>query len=74
MSADPLRCAVHDDVSTVVDGANKVATGTKGVVHHNRHTSFVGNFGNGLEVRNVVPRVANALDIYGLGLVIDLVG
>jgi hypothetical protein len=31
----------------------------------------VGNLGNGLEVGHVVPRVADALDVDGLGPVVD---
>ena len=32
---------------------------------------FVGDLGNSLNIRNVVPRVANALNVDGLGLVVD---
>lgn len=31
----------------------------------------MGNLGNGLEIRHVVARVANGLDIDGLGLVVN---
>lgn len=32
---------------------------------------LVGDLGNGLEIGNVVPGVTNALDVDGLGLVVD---
>lgn len=39
--------------------------------YHDGDSLLVGNLGDSLEVRNVVTRVSNGLDINSLGLVVD---
>lgn len=39
--------------------------------HHNGNTLLVRDLDNGLEIGHVVPGVADAFDVYGLGLVVD---
>lgn len=100
VSADPFGSGVDDDVGAVLNGANKVSAGTKGVVdliviaislvsffetrshglanskiikatYHQGHALVVGYLGNGLQVRYVVSRVADALEEDGLCVVVD---
>lgn len=71
MPADPLGGRVHDDVGAMVNRTDEVAACAKGVVHNERDARVVGDFGNGLEVGDVVARVADALDVHGLGVVVD---
>ena len=95
VAADPLGGRVDDDVCAVVDGADEVAPGAKGVVdlpskvsaqqaqkhscedgrggdpYDQRHALVMRRLGNGLEVGHVVARVADGLEVDGLGLVVD---
>jgi hypothetical protein len=88
VAADPLGGRVDDDVGAVLNGADKVAASTEGVVdlrrrsvdilggqmgrtHDQGDALGVGDLGNGGNVGDVVLGVANALDVHGLGLVVD---
>lgn len=71
VAADPLGRRVHDDVGAVLDGPQEVAARAESVVDDEGHTLGVGDLGDGLEVGDVVARVADALDVDGLGLVVD---
>jgi hypothetical protein len=55
----------------VLDGTDKVAARTKGVVYDDRNPLLMGQLCNPGQVWDVVTRVADALDIHGLGLVVD---
>ncbi|KAB8760612.1 hypothetical protein FH972_026604 [Carpinus fangiana] len=74
VAANPLGGRVDDNVGAVVDGAHKVAAGAKGVVDDDGHAVLVGDGGNLLKVGHVVARVADALEVDGLGLVVDELG
>ena len=81
---------MDDDVCSVVDGADEVATGSEGVVnlcvsvlvqsiskvgtHNERNAMIMGNLGNGLEVWDVVLWISNALNVHGLCLVVNCRG
>jgi hypothetical protein len=39
--------------------------------YHERNTLLVGDLGDGFEVRDIIPRVADGFDINGLGTVIN---
>ena len=71
VAADPLGRAVQHDVGAVVERAAEVAAGAEGVVDDDGHALGVRDADDGLEVRHVVARVADALDVHGLGLGVD---
>lgn len=71
VTTNPLGGRVDDDISTVLDGADEVTAGAEGVVDNHGDTVLVGNVGNLLEVGDVVAGVANALNVDGLGLVVN---
>ena len=62
---------MNDNISTVFDGLDEVSSRAECVVDDQGNTGFMGDLGNGLDVWDIVSRVANGLDIYGLGLVVD---
>jgi hypothetical protein len=43
MSTNPLRCTMDNDICTVFNGANQVASGTKGVVNNQWNFMFMRN-------------------------------
>lgn len=55
----------------MLNGADQVTTRTKGVVDNQGNALLVADLCNRLEIRDVVSRVANALDVDGLGLVVN---
>ena len=61
MSADPLGRRVDDDVGAILD---RPAQGRRaeGVVHHERDSRRMGDFGQGGEVGDVEPWIADRLD------------
>ena len=59
------------DVGAVLDRAADVPGGAERVVDHQRDAVAVGHLGDGLEVGNVVLRVADRLEVEGLGPVVD---
>jgi hypothetical protein len=65
-TSDPLRRRVYNNVRTMVNWPNEVATGTKSVVNNNWHASLMCDRNNLLKVGDVVFRVADALDLVGL--------
>lgn len=71
VTANPFGCAVHDDVGAMVDGTDEVSTNAECVVNDERDTVIVRDFGKGGEVTDGVFGVGDALDVDGLGLLID---
>ena len=67
----PLRRGMHDNVGAVIDRAAEVASCAKGIVNHNRNTMLMRHLGNLLEIRHVIPRISNALQVDRLGLIIN---
>ena len=57
MTADELRCRMHDDISTVFERTNQVRS-TEGVVDHDRNLVLVSEFRDGFDIRDVGIRVA----------------
>lgn len=55
----------------MVNGSDKIATGAESIVDHDRYTLLMGQFCDFLQIRHVVPRIANTLEINSLRLVID---
>ncbi len=77
---------MNDNIGTIFDGLDEVATSTKGVVdlpllicrqprqgvtYDEGHASFMGDLCNCLDIWNVVSGISNALDVNGLGLGVD---
>lgn len=73
MTANPFRTAVSDDVGAKSDGAGKVPSHAEGVVDDERDAGFVGDFGNGSHVRNIVFGVGDGFNVYGSCVFVDLV-
>ena len=71
VAANPLGGGVDDNVGAVVDGTDKVTSSTKGVVDDQGDALVVSDLGNSLKVGHVVARVTDALDVDGLGLVVN---
>lgn len=55
----------------MVDGPDEVATSTEGVVDHHRDTLLVRQLCDLLQIRHIVTWVADALEVDGLGVVIN---
>ena len=73
MAADEFRSRVDDDVSAVIERTEEVRR-SKGIVDDDRQAVFMGNGSDGFEVGNVDGRIAEAFEVDGLGLVVDLFG
>lgn len=71
VAANPLGGGVDDNVGTVVNGTDKVASSAKGVVDDQGDALLVSDLGNGLKVGHIVARVTDALDVDGLGFVVN---
>ena len=71
MPANPLGGRVHHDIRPVVDRPAEITPRSERVIDHDRHARLMRHRDNGLEVRDVVARVADALDIDRLRLIID---
>lgn len=71
VTTDPLGSRVNNHISTVLNGADKVSTGTESVVDNQGNAGIVGNLGNSSNVVNEVLWVGNRLDVDGLGLGVD---
>lgn len=56
---------------TVLDGPHQESAGTEGVVDDQGHALLFADLGDGLEVGDVIARVPDALDVDGLGPVVD---
>ena len=69
--ANPLGGRVHHNIRPVVDRPAEIPARSERVVDHDRHACLMRDRDNGLEVRDVVTRVADALDIDRLRPVID---
>lgn len=74
VTTNPFGSGVDDNISAVVNGADKVTASSKSVVHYKRDTFIMGNLGNGLEVGDAVLGVANALNVDSLGVVVNRSG
>lgn len=74
MSSNPLGGRVNNNISTVLNGADQVSTGSKGVVNNQGHTVFMNSLGNPSNVGNNVLGVGDGLDKDGLGLGVDQLG
>ena len=70
VTADELRCRMHDDISTVFERTNQVRS-TEGVVDHDRNLVLVSEFGDGFDVRDVGVRVAERFNEDELGVGLD---
>jgi hypothetical protein len=57
--------------STVLNGPDKESSSAEGVVDDQRNALLLTDLGDGLEVGDVVLGVSNALDVDGLGVVVD---
>lgn len=71
VAAYPFRCGVDDYVGAMVDWAAEIASCAKGVVDYNRNAVPMCHLDNLLEIWYIVSRIANALQIDSLGLVIN---
>lgn len=71
VAADPLGGRVDNNVGAVLDGLAEVAAGTKGVVDNDGDALLVRGLGDRLKVGDVEARVADRLEVDGLGLVVD---
>ena len=71
VTANPFRRRVDHDIGTMINWTAVVTTGTKSVVHHKRNSSLVSDLGDFLEIRHIVTRVANGLDVDCLRLAVD---
>ena len=71
MTADEFRSRMDDDVGTVVERTEEVRCG-KGVVDDDRQAVFMGNGCDGFKIRNIDGRIAEAFEVDGLGLVVDV--
>lgn len=58
-------------VSPMVNRSDIIATSAEGIVDHDRDTLLMRQLCDLLQIRHIVPRVANALEINGLGIVIN---
>ena len=52
---DYLSGRVNHDISSVLNWTNKESTSAEGIVYDDRDPSVVGNFGDCLKIRNIVP-------------------
>ncbi len=73
MTAEELGDGMHDDVGAMLQRADEVGA-RHGVVDDQRQTVAVGDLGDGLDVDKGAAGIGKALDVDGLGLVIDLGG
>lgn len=71
VAADPLGRRVDDNVRTVLDRLAEVAARTEGVVDNDGDALLVRGLGDRLKVGDVEARVADRLEVDGLGLVVD---
>lgn len=71
MPTNPLGGRMHHNVRPVVDRPAEIPARPEGVIDHDRHARLVRDRDNGLEVRHVVARVADALDVDRFRPVID---
>ena len=70
MPADPLRGGVHDQIGAVLQRARQSGR-TKGVVHDERDTGGVRDFGNRREIGDVELRITDGFHEHGARLRID---
>lgn len=70
MTTDELGGRMHHDIGTVFNRANQVRR-TEGVVDHQRNLVLVGDFGDGIDIRNVGMRVAECFDKDELRVFLD---
>ena len=73
VAADEFRSRMDDDVSTVFERTEEKRR-SEGVVNDDRKAVLVGDFSDGFEVRNVDSRVAEAFQVNGFRLVVDVFG
>jgi hypothetical protein len=62
---------VNDNIRAMIDGSHKVASGAKSVVHDDGYAGLVGDFGYLFEIGDVVSRVADALNVDCLCVLVD---
>ena len=70
MTADELRCGMHDDVGTMFKRTDQVRS-TEGIVDHDRNLVLVSEFGDSFDIRDVRIRVAERFDKDELRVVLD---
>jgi hypothetical protein len=79
VSANPLSCRVNYNICSMLDRLNEISTSSESIIdlkesqpcssrlfgrtHNDGNTMFMGNFCNGLKIRNIILRVSNALDV-----------
>ena len=62
MSANEFGGGMYHDISAVLNRANQIRC-AKGIVNHQRQTMPVGNFCNGVDIRNITVRIPQRLQI-----------
>ncbi len=70
VAADELSSGVNNDISAVLNRTDEVR-GTEGVVDYERQTVLMCDGGNGVDVGDVGVGVAERLQIYRLGVVLN---
>ena len=70
VTTDELGGRMHHDIGTVFNRANQIRS-TEGVVDHQRNLVLVGDFSDGIDIRNVGMRVAESFDKDELRVFLD---
>ena len=70
MTADELRRRVDNDISTVFDRADQERR-AESVVDDQRKTMAMSNGRDGVDIRNIRIRIAQRLDVDGLGIILN---
>lgn len=71
VTANPFGSRVHHDICPMVNWPAEVSASTEGIVHHHRHALLMRHGHNSLEIWDIIPWVAYALEIHSFRLVID---
>ena len=64
MSADELRCRMHHDIRSVLNGTNQVRR-TERIVYNQRNPMTMSYLGYSLDINDVAVRVSQRLDEHG---------
>ena len=69
--AYPFRSRMHNNIRSMIKRPTKVAPRAKRVVYNDRNAMFMRHSDNGFEIRDVVARITNTLQVNSFRLLID---
>ena len=70
VSADELGRGMNNDVSAVLDGSDQIRS-TEGIVHNYGQAVLMSDSCDRVDVRDIAVGIAEGLEIYGSGIVLD---